>query len=228
MVGALRLAGVITSGVTGVLGSALSAVIAIFGATGQSRPYYIAAAVLIFVLALVAGITFAISDHVFLEEQPAKIREGMMATLEAFHGTFVAQAALAAPSPEPNPTSERRESALWTKAERAVENLPKQTSLRLQIFDIVNAGKANLREYHGDDLTVDEWVSPEFIRAWTPLHFPVKDKTEAFLKRRILREESKLPMTVDRMAGFLDDIERAAGDLPADIPPADADYRERR
>ena len=228
-----------TAGVIGTFWGALLALSPPTDAATTSRDGY----TLIFlgILAFVAFGTYTLMEVMRDRRAPAErarliaditqeVKVGFIETLKAFPpGTLGEENHLIENEPDVLQEAEPvpKTSALWNRAETAVANLPKPTSLRQQAFDIVKAGRANLRQYYGT-LDADEWVPPEFIQAWVPLQFPVKDKIEAFLKRRILREESKLPMTIERMAMWLEDVEKAAGDLRDDIPPAEPEYREEK
>jgi hypothetical protein len=193
------------------------------------------ALILLFLIALIGLGTYAALEIARERRAPAEraqliadIRTEFIETLKAFPpGTLGAESALLGSDVKPSQgaSGAPKASALWNRAETAVANLPTPTSLRQQAFDIVTAGKDNLRQYHGK-LDADEWVNPEFIRAWVPLHFPLKDKLELVLKRWILRAESKLPMTVNRMVMWLDDVEKAALDVPSDIPPVEAEQQQ--
>jgi hypothetical protein len=105
-----------------------------------------------------------------------------------------------------------------TFAAKIFRELPEPKTLRQQTFELVTATRKCLIRYHGD-LDVDSFVSPEISRVFTKRLLAIKNKIEAFLGRRVLRAQSKLPVTVTRLAMFLDDIEEAASRVDRDIPP---------
>lgn len=101
---------------------------------------------------------------------------------------------------------------------KVFESLPKPAGLRQQAFDLVKAVRECLIKYHGS-LDADSFVDPEISTVFTTRLLAVKNKIQNFQHRDILRHDSKFPVTVKRMAMFLDDLERAAADLKEDIPP---------
>jgi hypothetical protein len=105
-----------------------------------------------------------------------------------------------------------------TFAAKTFRELPESKTLRQQTFELVTAVRKCLIRYHGD-LEIDSFVSPEISHVYTKWLLAVKNKIETFVGRRVLREQSKLPITVTRLAMFLDDIEQAASRVDRDIQP---------
>ncbi len=110
------------------------------------------------------------------------------------------------------------DSQVATLAKQAFDSLPTPQSLRQQTFDLVTVMRNCLKLIHGS-LDADSFVAPELSNVFTTRLLAVKNKIQNFLHRDILRHDSRFPVTVKRMAMFLDDIERAANDLRDDIPP---------
>ncbi|HLJ84806.1 MAG TPA: hypothetical protein VKT51_11580 [Candidatus Eremiobacteraceae bacterium] len=104
------------------------------------------------------------------------------------------------------------------RAREVIDSLPRPRSLRQQAFDLTRAMQDVLKAVHGS-LDADSFVAPEVSKVFTARLLAVKNKIQNFLRRDILRHDAKFPVTVKRMAMFLDDVQQAANDLRDDIPP---------
>lgn len=115
-------------------------------------------------------------------------------------------------------TDAAEQAGQFTVAVKMYREMPEATNLRQQTFELVTTMRKALIRYHGG-LDVDSFVSPEITKVFTDRLLAVKNKLEKVLNRRVLRPQSQLPVTVHRMAMFLDDIEGGATRLERDIPP---------
>jgi hypothetical protein len=107
-----------------------------------------------------------------------------------------------------------------TVAAKMFDAMPEEKSLRQQVFPLVKTARDVLKKYHGS-LKANSFVSPEFTFAFSPYRRAVVDKIGKIENCNILRKESMLPITVNRMVMLLEDLEHAAMPLASDIPPAD-------
>jgi hypothetical protein len=111
-----------------------------------------------------------------------------------------------------------KKSGSETPAEKAFRSLPEPKSLRQQTFDLVTAMKKCLIEYHGS-LDANAVVATEISRAFNDCLRAIRDKVVRFTGADRARFSLPLP-TVSNMARFLTELERTAGQLKDDIPPA--------
>ena len=101
-------------------------------------------------------------------------------------------------------------------AAAAYDALPASDNLKQQTRDLVKTVRNLLKQYHGD-LKIDSFVSPEIRMAFSELLLAVKNK----LRNRTgeLRTYD-WPVTVTRMARFLDRLEEASQRIAeGDVPP---------
>ena len=97
-------------------------------------------------------------------------------------------------------------------------NQTNSASFREQILRFDYAVRECIKAYHGS-LDVDSFVAPGIVHAMGKRPFEIKNRLEMFLKRDVRRHDSKLPATVRRLVMLTEDFDKAAAELPENIPP---------